>query len=67
MKDEIRGVYSMHGLADIPEEGFDVEICFCWHGIMFAICEFKYNDDTREVFSMYVEMLWSRTLANSAG
>ena len=58
IKDEIRGLNSLHGLADIPETGFDVNTCFGL-GNLFAYCEFKHNDDTREVFSMYVEGVWS--------
>ena len=65
IKDEIRGLTHLHGL-DISETGFDVEICFR-QGNMFANCEFGHNDDTREVFSMYVEGFWFRSLANSAG
>ena len=60
IKDEIRG------LACIPEKGYDVEICFR-HGNMYALCEFKHNDDTRKVFSMYFEGFCLRSLANSAG
>ena len=60
IKDEIRR------LTHIPEKGFAVKICFR-HWNMFAICEFKHNDVTREVFSMYVEGFWFRSLANSAG
>ena len=65
VKDEIRGLTSLHGLAHI-EKGFTVKICFR-PGIMYAICEFKHNDDTREVFSTYVEGFWFRSIANSAG
>ena len=55
IKDEIRGLTHLHGLANIPEK---VEICFDRHGNMFAICVFKHSDDAREVFSMYVEGFW---------
>ena len=60
VKDEIRGLTSLHGLAHI-ENGVGVEICFR-HGNMYAICKFKHNDDTREVFSTYVEGFWFRCL-----
>ena len=65
IKDEIRSLTHMHGL-DIPEKGYDVNICFR-HGELFAICQFKHNDDTREVFSMYIDKFCFPSLANRAG
>ena len=64
IKDEIRRLTNLHGLADIPEKGYDVEICFRY-GNMFAICYFKHNDDTRKVFSMYIGGFWFQSPANS--
>lgn len=60
IKDEIRG------LTHIPEKGFSVKTCF-GYGCLFALCYFIHNDVTREVFSMYVEGFWLRSLANGPG
>lgn len=53
VKDEIRGVALIHGLADIPDEALDVAVCD-GHGSLFANCQFTNKDDAREVFSMCI-------------
>ena len=51
IKDEIRSLTYTYGLTHISD--YDVDICYSQDGNMFAICKFKHNDDTREVFSTY--------------
>lgn len=54
IKDEIRQLISLHGLAGIPES-YKVTTYFGDDGNLYASCVFKNIDDAREVFSMYVE------------
>lgn len=64
VKDEIRRVADMHGLADISNEALDVAVCD-GHGSLYANCQFTNREDAREVFSMCIGGRCFQNLANS--
>ena len=62
IRDEVRRLAHIHGLAEIPERNFSVRI-YVKHAN--AGCEFKEESDARDLFGMLIENL-ERSLANDA-
>ena len=66
IKDRIRWLACNHGLPEMPEKAFNVQICHDY-GNVYASCEFVHESDARTIFGKYTKDRWSLGLANGTG